>query len=171
VILGDGRLAETLEKAGAGVAHAVVAVTGDDAANLGIALAVRELNPAARTVARLFDADFAAKVEGGLGLSAALSASSTAAPSFAAAALVPDAVAAFLSEDRFFAIAPRRVTGDLVGRRPSEPGGVDVPRVVLRCGADGAPRLPLDDSALRAGEDVLVLLARPLRSGGPEGPR
>src|SRR6185369_13432587 len=41
VVVGDARLAETLEQANASRARAVLAVTGDDAANLAIALSAR----------------------------------------------------------------------------------------------------------------------------------
>jgi Trk K+ transport system NAD-binding subunit len=103
----------------------VVAVTGDDAANLGIALAVREMNPRARTVARLFDADFAAKVGGSLG------------------------------------VTPLRIPPELAGRRPSDLRSLEQPRVVLRPGS-GRFELPPGDAPLRAGEEVLVLVARRL---------
>jgi Trk K+ transport system NAD-binding subunit len=163
VIIGDGRLPEILERAGAASAHAVVAVTGDDAANLGIALAAREMNPRSRTVARLFDADFAAKVEGTLGLSAALSASRTAAPAFAAAALHPDALTAFSSEDRFFVVAPERVSLELAGRRPSELRSTGPRRVILRRpAAGGGHELSPDDRPLLPGEEVVVLVERRL---------
>jgi len=163
VVLGDGRFEETLERAGVARAHAVVAVTGDDAANLGIALAVREVNPRARAVVRIFDADFAAKVQTSLGLSAALSASLTAAPTFVAAALSPGVLSAVVHDRRFLMLARQEVSPDLAGRRPSEIRAERNVRIVLRPQApDGAYVVTSGDAALVAGEQVVTLTLRAL---------
>ena len=54
VVAGDARLPETLERAGVARASALVATTGDDAVNLGIALAARDLAAGAASTRRLF---------------------------------------------------------------------------------------------------------------------
>ena len=92
VVIGDARLNDTLVRAGVGKARAVVATTSDDSVNLGIGLAARRSNPGVRTVIRLFDAEFARKVESSLGIDAALSASRIAAPTFTASALLRFAI-------------------------------------------------------------------------------
>jgi len=149
VVTGDGRIEETLARAGVARARAVVAVTGDDAANLSIACAASRSMSGGRRVVRLFDAAFARKVESGLGVDAALSASLTAAPTFAAAALWPGVVAACLLEGRLWAVLERVVPAPEAGRRPSELGLAIVAR-------DGRP---LDD-VLTAGERILVSESR-----------
>jgi voltage-gated potassium channel Kch len=140
VVTGDSRLPETLQKAGVPRARAVVAVTHDDAVNLGVALAARRLRPDVRTVVRLFDPDFARKVQEAFHVDAALSASLLAAPAFVAAALFPGVLAAFVEDGRFFVLlrgdaARLRSEGarPLLSRRPGESGfrpvpiGADVP--------------------------------------------
>jgi Trk K+ transport system NAD-binding subunit len=130
VVTGDARFAESLERAGAAGATAVIAATGDDAANLGIALAARRVNPEVRTVVRLFDPDFAEKARAGLPLDAALSASRMAAPLFAAAALDEGVKAAFEADGVLLVV--REVA---VERAAAEPAS----RVLVR--SEGKVRL------------------------------
>ncbi len=101
VVIGDPRMASVLEQARIASARAVVAVTEDDAANLSIGLTVRELNARARVVVRLFDAEFARKVEESpvFPIDAAMGASRIAAPTFVASALFPGALKAFIEGD------------------------------------------------------------------------
>jgi hypothetical protein len=127
IVIGDSRLPETLRKAAVPRARAVVAVTHDDAVNLGVALAARRLRPDVRTVIRLFDPDFARKVQEAFHVDAALSASLLAAPAFVAAALAPGVLAAFVEDGRFFVLlrgdaARLRSEGarPLLSRRPGD---------------------------------------------------
>jgi len=101
VVIGDPRMASVLEQARIASARAVVAVTEDDAANLSIGLTVREMNARARVVVRLFDAEFARKVEESpiFPIDAAMGASRIAAPTFVASALFPGALKAFIEAD------------------------------------------------------------------------
>ncbi|MES1242415.1 MAG: NAD-binding protein [Acidobacteriota bacterium] len=140
VVIGDGRLGETLARAGVATARAVVAATGDDSANLGIGLGARRLSPGIRTVVRLFDSDFARKIESTLGVDAALGASRIAAPTFAASALFPDVVKAFIVQDRLIVLLRRQA-----GER-SEHGAT----VLMRDG----------DEPLHEDEEVLAALWR-----------
>lgn len=96
VVIGDPRLPSVLEQARVDRARAIVAVTDDDAANLSIGLTARERNARARVVVRLFDAEFARKVEASPAIDAALGASRIAAPTFVASALYPGVVKAFV---------------------------------------------------------------------------
>lgn len=91
-IVGDARDLETLERAGIEKATAVISTTNNDAVNLSIGLTVKEANSKARTVVRLFDPDFAGKVQSSLNVDNAMSATKIAAPSFVGAAVFPDAV-------------------------------------------------------------------------------
>ncbi len=152
LVFGDGRLPETLSKAGVPGAKAVLAVTGDDAANLGIALAARRANRDARCVARLFDADFAHKVEEALGIHAALSASRLAAPAFVANALEPDVVAAYVSDETLHILLDTQTRPEWIGRSPEELAKANV-RILLRGGKD-------TNEPLAQGERMLVLLTR-----------
>jgi Trk K+ transport system NAD-binding subunit len=87
VLIGDASRPEFLERAGVRRADAIVPATDDDLANLDIALHARELNPKIKVVLRMFDPDFAERVEKGFGIHTAFSASALAAPVFATAAM------------------------------------------------------------------------------------
>lgn len=154
VVIGDARLNDTLLRAGIANARAVVAATDDDAVNLGIGLAARQASPRIRTVVRLFDADFARKVESTLGIDAALGASRIAAPTFVASALFPGVVKAFLIQDRLLVLQQRRAGAEWAGRKSSELQDI---RIVLRDGALTAGERPL-----AAEEEVLAVLWRKL---------
>lgn len=84
-MVGDRPIDDALRRAQIGRARAVVAVTGDDVANLEAALEARAINPEVRVVVRLFDDDFASHVHKEFGNTASRSVSHLAAPAFAAA--------------------------------------------------------------------------------------
>jgi Trk K+ transport system NAD-binding subunit len=150
VVVGDGRLGETLAQAGVATARAVVAATDDDSANLSIGLGARRLNPGIRTVVRLFDSDFARKVETTLGVDVALGASRIAAPTFAASALFRDVVKAFIVQDRLLVVLLRRAGAEWSGRTPSALRAELGVTVLVRDG----------DEPLREDEEVLAALWR-----------
>lgn len=150
VVLGDGRLGETLERAGVATARAVVATSDDDSANLGIGLGARRLNPGVRTVVRLFDSDFARKIESTLGIDVALGASRIAAPTFAASALFRDVVKAFIVQDRLMVLLLRRAGAEWGGRSPSALRSEEGITILMRNG----------DEPLREDEEVLAALWR-----------
>src|SRR5262249_8202934 len=158
VVAGDARLRDTLERAGVDRAAAIVATTGDDVVNLGIALAARELRPGIRTDVRLFDADFARKARGAFQLDAALSASLLSAPGVGAWARAAGAPAASGGEGgglvgRHGGGARRGVGG---GRRAfGDEGG----SATLWRRAPAAAPVPAsaDDSPLQADEEVVVV--------------
>lgn len=104
VLVGDARDRETLKRAGVEKAVAMIAATGDDAVNLSIGLASESLNPASRSVLRLFDGNFAQKVESLLNIDTAMSASRIAAPAFVCGAFYPGSVAAFVLQDHLFCV-------------------------------------------------------------------
>lgn len=129
-VTGDARLSSTLSAAGVENAAAIVAATGDDATNLAIALTARRLCPRIRTVARVFDADFAGKLEHGRLVDLAISTSRVAAPTFSAAALYDDAVVGFADEQGLTALCFLPVPSDWKRRAPAALGEV-VPLVSL----------------------------------------
>jgi Trk K+ transport system NAD-binding subunit len=155
LILGDARLPDTLERAGLARARSVVAATGDDSINLGIGIAAKRLNPKIRTVVRLFDAEFARKVEHVLGIDAALSSSRIAAPTFVAAALFSDVAKAFIVGDRLFVLTARKA-----GALPVEEGA----QILVRNGRLGPSETPLG-----ADEEILAGLWRKLGPAWSEG--
>jgi Trk K+ transport system NAD-binding subunit len=86
-VVGDGRLPLTLEKAGVQHASAFVVCTSDDYLNLEVTMRVRDFNPNARIVVRMWDNQFANQLHRYMGVEAVLSASDLSAPAFAGAAV------------------------------------------------------------------------------------
>lgn len=105
-LVGDARDPMVLERAAIGQAAAVIAATDDDAINLSISLAAKEINPSCRVVARLFDDRFAAKVQSATEVDTALSASRIAAPRFVGTALNPESLFSFETDDALILILP-----------------------------------------------------------------
>jgi Trk K+ transport system NAD-binding subunit len=188
VVTGDARSGDILTHARLASARAVVAVTSDDAVNLGICLAAKRANPRVRTVVRLFDAEFAQKVESFLDIDASMSASRIAAPTFAAAVLAPDVTKAVIVRDRLLVLLERRAGADWAGARPSElrerqgihvlmrggelascnagsggdAGGSASGRAGRSAEGSGDSAAVADDKPLRAEEDVLAVFCRTL---------
>ena len=92
VVMGDVRLAETLERAGIVRARALLACTDNDLANIQACLNARRLRPDLITVARIFDDVLASRLPLTFGVSQAVSASGFAASAFVSAALDENAV-------------------------------------------------------------------------------
>jgi Trk K+ transport system NAD-binding subunit len=65
VVAGDARHREVLLQVGVERCRALVAVTSNDLVNLSAALNARDLRPDLRVVVRLFDPDFALRVQAG----------------------------------------------------------------------------------------------------------
>lgn len=101
---GDGRDVDTLDRAAVRSAKAVIVATQNDAVNLSVGLAARTLNERARIIVRIFDADFASKVEDVMTIDSALSATRIAAPGFVGATLFPDALLCYVDGNRFCAV-------------------------------------------------------------------
>ncbi|MCX4469722.1 NAD-binding protein [Micromonospora sp. NBC_01655] len=87
VVVGDAALEETLRSASVETCQALVVVSTDDGVNLRAALNGRGLNPDLRVVLRLFDGDFAERIQKAFDIGISRSVSYLAAPSFAAALL------------------------------------------------------------------------------------
>ncbi|PKN90966.1 MAG: hypothetical protein CVU44_21915 [Chloroflexi bacterium HGW-Chloroflexi-6] len=89
VLQDDATRQLALEAAGVRRARTILLCTQNDSMNLQIAVKARSLNPVIRVVIRIFDDDFAQSLQEQFGFSA-LSATSMAAPAFAAAAAGAD---------------------------------------------------------------------------------
>lgn len=87
LIIGDGRIASTLEKANLKDALAFVACTSNDHVNLETIMRVRDMNKSIRIVSRVWDNAFAKQLKEFFNIEAVLSSSDLAAPVFAGAAL------------------------------------------------------------------------------------
>ncbi len=166
VVIGDARLPDVLARVRIEGARALIAVTSDDAANLSIGLAARQINPRVRTIVRLFDADFARKVESSLALDGALGASRIAAPTFVAAALEAGVVQAFLLGDELVALIDGPAREEWVGLEAAELERFGV-RLLWRDPGGGASRpAAVDPSPVAEGERLLVARRRTLLREG-----
>jgi Trk K+ transport system NAD-binding subunit len=99
---GDGAQAEDLERAGADRAVAVAALTADDLDNIKIALAARQRRPDIHVVVRVFNDVLAERLRVLFGFHTTYSASRLAAPTLAAAALLPGAECAFFAGEHLY---------------------------------------------------------------------
>jgi Trk K+ transport system NAD-binding subunit len=105
VIIADARRSENLLKAGVEKADAVIPCTDNELTNLDIALDVREINPNAKIVMRMFDPELAQRVEKGFGIHTAFSVSALAAPTFAAASMRVNVRSSFYVGDQLLHIS------------------------------------------------------------------
>ncbi len=85
IVFGDASREDTLRAAYLGTSRALVAVTSNDVTNLEAALHGRAMSQDLRVVLRLFDSDFAERVQRNFGITISRSVSYLAAPAFAAA--------------------------------------------------------------------------------------
>jgi Trk K+ transport system NAD-binding subunit len=100
VVAGDARQRELLLQLGIMRARAVVAATSSDLINISASMNARALRDDVRVVLRLFDPDFAVRVQRSFGIRFTRSVSNLAAPAFAAAATGPEVLAAMPVGDR-----------------------------------------------------------------------
>lgn len=131
VVIGDARRAETLRAAYVGGARAIMCLTSNDIANIGITIAARgidrsdEADPL-RPVLRMFDDEFALRVRATIPGSQPHSASALSAPAFAASVMGPEVLDTVPFRDRVLLVAevPMHAHSELEGRRSVE---VNVP--------------------------------------------
>lgn len=105
LVVGDASREETLRAASVQTCRALVVLSTDDVVNLEAALHGRALNPGVRVVLRLFDGDFADRVERAFRIDVSRSVSYLAAPAFAAAMLQRDVIGAIPVNRRVLLIA------------------------------------------------------------------
>ena len=86
LIIADATLEDSLSKAGVRNARSIICATDNDMRNLETALNARAMNPSLRIVLRIYDREFAERIEASFGINAAFSSSAIAAPVFAEAA-------------------------------------------------------------------------------------
>ena len=124
-----------------------MATTSDDLINLSTALNARALRPDLRVVVRLFDPEFAMRVQKGFGIRFTRSVSHLAAPAFAAAAVGSEVVATVPVGDRRVVLFARlRVPegSELEGRLARSMDQTGARRVLAV--ADPGPTMPAGSS-------------------------
>ena len=165
VVIGDARQPEILAEVAIGRARAIVAATSNDLVNLSAALNAREIRPDLRVVLRLYDPEFAVRVQRGFGIRFTRSVSHLSAPAFAAAALGTDVVATLPVGDRRMLLFARfHVPGAsaLVGRAVTDLQRAGECRVIAVAdpGSEAARWDGLEDEVLDADEEVVVIATR-----------
>ena len=110
VVIGDARRAETLRSAYVGGARAIMCLTSNDVANIGITIAARGLDRPdgtgpLRPLLRMFEEDFARRVQGIIPGSESRSASALSAPAFAASVMGPEVLDTVPFRDRVLLVA------------------------------------------------------------------
>jgi Trk K+ transport system NAD-binding subunit len=162
LILGDASREETLTAASIQTASALVALSTDDVTNLEAALYGRTLKEDLRVVLRLFDGDFASRVQAEFGITTSHSVSFLAAPAFAAAMYERDVIGTIPIERRVVLVARAAVGSGskLVGAALADLEELDEVRVLAVLTDRGRKTvwLPRPDLVLGV-DDVLVVAA------------
>ncbi|WP_203857799.1 NAD-binding protein [Plantactinospora mayteni] len=163
LIVGDAAREETLDNASVGTAQALVVVSTDDVSNLQAALNGRALRADLRVVLRLFDGDFAQRIQKTFRIGVSRSVSYLAAPSFSAA-LLNRAVIATIPVARhalLVAEVPIASGAALAGQTLGVVSQAEWVRVVALTGAGQrrAEWSPPPEHQLRPG-DVLTVVVR-----------
>jgi len=161
VILGNVRNYDVLEKAGVDRAKTVVVCTNQDMANIEAAFHVRELNPQARLILRIFEDEIAQSVQAGFEVNAVLSRSAIAAAAFAHAAVGVDVLESFQLDELNYALArvPLRENAPLVGRTVGEVAQAQEVTVVFLCRDGRLVDEPVPETRLQTGDDLFVFTA------------
>lgn len=158
ILIGDVRSAEVLQQAGVTRAATVVICTNHDLVNIEAAFRVRELNPQARIVLRLFEDEIAETLSATFDVAAIISRSALAAVAFAHAALGLEIVETFQLGDQRCVLTwvPVTAHSPLVGRAVTTFCAEQDVAPVLHRVASGVPVEPDPTAVLRAGDALLV---------------
>jgi Trk K+ transport system NAD-binding subunit len=161
VIQEDATRQTALESAGIQRANTIILCTQNDAMNLQIAVKARSMNPDVQVVIRIFDDDFAESLQKQFGFFA-LSATSMAAPAFAAAAAGADITRPILIENEALSLARLNVG------RASSLKGMSVGSVedkynvsVILVKRHNEPDIQPDNARVLAQDDSLAVLGHP----------
>jgi len=161
-IEGDASQLETLRAASVETSRALLVLSTDDVTNLEAALLARTLKEDLRVVLRLFDGDFAGRVQRAFGIPISRSVSFLAAPAFAAALMEQEIFGTIPINRHVLLIAEARVCAgsDLDGAAVSAANVVGQLRVIALNTDRGDQALwcPPLERVLRPG-DVLVVVA------------
>jgi Trk K+ transport system NAD-binding subunit len=161
LIIGDASQAETLRAAWVQHCRALVVVSTDDVINLEAAIQGRALKKKLRVVLRLFDGDFADRVQKAFNINISRSVSYLAAPAFAAAMLEREVIGTIPVNRRVLLLAEAPIcAGSLLDSATvavaDDVGEVRV--IALNTGDGRTVWSPPGDQVLKP-EDVLVVVA------------
>jgi Trk K+ transport system NAD-binding subunit len=164
LIIGDASRSDTLRAASVQTCRALVVVSTDDVTNLEAALQARILQPGVRVVLRLFDGDFADRVQRAFGITASRSVSYLAAPAFAAALLEREVIGTIPVNRRvlLLAEAPVGAGSALDGATVSLANEVGAVRVIALTTDDSRKTVwsPPPNYVLAAGDVLLIVATR-----------
>jgi Trk K+ transport system NAD-binding subunit len=164
VITGDASQEETLHAASIGSCQSLVVVSTDDAVNLQAALHARAARADIRVVLRLFDDDFARRVQDAFNIDISRSVSRLCAPAFAAAMLEREVLATIPVERHALLVAAVKVlAGSELDGAPLE--SADRPesaRVIgmTAAGAEWVDWQPDPRRVIAAGDEIVVVARR-----------
>ncbi|HEV7897073.1 MAG TPA: NAD-binding protein [Planosporangium sp.] len=161
-IIGEAHRAETLRAASVQTCRALVVVSTDDVTNLETAIQGRALQEDMRVVLRLFDGDFADRVQRAFAITSSRSVSYLAAPAFAAAMLEREVIGTISVSRRVLLIAevPVCAGSELAGAMLADAGDVGEARVVAVLVDRRRTTLwDLPPQRRLAVEDVLIVVA------------
>jgi Trk K+ transport system NAD-binding subunit len=187
LIIGDAAQEETLRLASVQSSQAVVVMSTDDMANLQTALASRSLRPGVRVVIRLFDGDFADRVQRAFDINISRSVSYLAAPAFAAQMMEREVIATIPVDRHVLLVAevPVAPGSALDGARVDAAGRPDGVQVIgLARFGEPRPHWAPPGALAIAARDRLIVVARraglawlqeqaaePTEHAGPTPPR
>jgi Trk K+ transport system NAD-binding subunit len=162
VIIGDASHAEVLEAASVATCRALVIVSTDDVINLETALLGRAVKTNLRVVMRLFDGEFADRVQKAFAINISRSVSYLAAPAFAAAMVSRQVIATIPVKRRVLLVAeiPLSIRSDLVGHAAQDvhqPGGCRL--IAVRGADDHVEWEPWSSPRPLAADDTLIVVA------------
>lgn len=164
VIEGDAAREETLRSASIEQCQALVVVSTDDAVNLQAALHARAARADIRVVLRLFDDDFARRVQTAFNINISRSVSRLCAPAFAAAMLEREMLATIPVERHALLVAAVRVQpgSPLDGAPLSSADRVESTRVIgmTAAGSEWVDWLPDARRVVTAGDEIVVVARR-----------
>jgi Trk K+ transport system NAD-binding subunit len=163
VIIGDASHSETLRAAFIHTAQALLALSTDDSINLEAALQGRALNKDLRVVLRLFDGDFAGRVQHAFGITSSKSVSYLAAPAFSAAMLEQELIGTISVKRHVLLVAEIRVDAGsaLDGGTVADAHDLDGVRVIA-LGRGGYQYIwaPRGTRPLAAGDGLILIATR-----------
>ena len=157
-ITGDVHDKEVLRRAGVPRAQAVLACTNQDLVNIETVFHVRELNPQARIVLRLFDDSIAGEIQETFDVKAVISRSAVAAAAFAHAAIGMEVLETFALKGRTYFLTKLMLeaTSPLVGTQlGATADAYDVTVVCLEHNGRMCVE-PEGETVLQAGDALLV---------------
>jgi len=161
VIVGNIRGRDVLTKTGVARATSAIVCTNQDIANLEAAFHVRELNPEARLVVRIFDDEIARLVESKGEMAAVLSRSAIAAVAFAHAAVGIEVLETFQLGDVAYVLArvPLRAGSPLVGSTIDDVARAHDVTIAFLCREQRLVNEPPRDTRLESGDDLFLFAA------------